>query len=319
MSFVTRLTTRSPALRRLVRYALRDRCAVLMYHGVTPAPLSVFNWCHIPANLFRAQMLYLKAHYRVLPLSEIVTLIEQRRTFPPNTACITFDDAFRSVLEFAFPVLQELELPFTVFVVTQLLDTGAPPWPERLFSAVVRTSLPSVEWRGRIWTTATADERGACYREWVEELGRLPPERRDAELPELLDLLGQNSAPPDPLFATMQPDELRRMTGSGLCQIGAHSETHAVLTQCNPARLEQEVLNARNRLRDEPGYTNIFAYPHGQYDSNVLAVVKAAGFRAAVTVEHRLCGRSAPLYELPRIGIGAACDLDAFAGLMLAL
>lgn len=43
---------------------------------------------------------------------------------------ITFDDAYRSVFELAFPILRGLGLTATVFVPTSFVDTGAPmAWP----------------------------------------------------------------------------------------------------------------------------------------------------------------------------------------------
>lgn len=319
MSWWTRWMTQSPAWRRVARHVFRHRCAILMYHGVVPSPLHVFNWCHIPASLFRAQMMYLKAHYRVVPLDEVVSRMEQGRPWPEHAACITFDDAFRSVLDFAYPILQELELPFTVFAVTCLTETGLPPWPEQLYSAMVHTGVTTLTWHEQHWKIATPADRGACYRELVEQLGRMSPEQRDTAMSELLQNLGRTGAQSDPLFATLRRDELRRLTADGLCHIGAHSETHAVLTHCDAARLEREVKNARQGLCGEHGYVDIFAYPHGQYDAQVMRVVKDAGFRAAVTVNHRMCSPSDSPFELPRIGIGAGMNLDAFAGTLLAI
>jgi peptidoglycan/xylan/chitin deacetylase (PgdA/CDA1 family) len=319
MSLWTRWMARSPRLRRLGRYMLRAHCPVFMYHGVVPTPLNVFNWCHLPVSHFRAQMLYLKAHYRVIPLIEVVERLEQRRPFPESAACITFDDAFRSVLDFAFPILRELELPFTVFVVSQLFDQGATPWPERLFSALVHTGMTSLAWRDQTWNIATPSERSACYQALVEQFMQWTPNQRDAGLDELLPTLGPPASAVDPWFATLRPQELSQMTAGGLCHIGAHSETHAVLTRCGPERLRTEAAHARKRLRNEKGYVDVFAYPHGRYNAEVLREVKEAGFRGAVTVEHRLCRRRDSPFEIPRIGVGANMDIDQFAGTMLAL
>ncbi len=48
----------------------------------------------------------------------------------PRTLAVTFDDAFRSVYELAFPILSELGLPGTVFVPTAKIGTEEPmAWP----------------------------------------------------------------------------------------------------------------------------------------------------------------------------------------------
>lgn len=309
---------RSPQLRRIGRYAMRHRCAILMYHGVVPTPLSVFNWCHLPVNVFRAQMLYLKAHYRVVSLIEVVERIEHGRPLPDSSACITFDDAFRSVLDFAFPILRELEFPFTVFAVSQLLNEGGTPWPEQIFSALVHTGLTSLTWRNRTWHIATPAERSACYRALIDCFMQWSPEERDVALRELLPILGSPAGVAEPWFATLRPQELAQMTSTGLCHVAAHSETHAILTRCDRERLRAEVRRARERLRNEPNYADLFAYPHGQYNAEVLREVKEAGFRGAVTVEHRLCTRRDSVFELPRVGVGAHQDINNFAASLLA-
>lgn len=44
----------------------------------------------------------------------------------PRTVAVTFDDGYRSVLELALPVLDELGLPGTVFVVTDFVGRDEP-------------------------------------------------------------------------------------------------------------------------------------------------------------------------------------------------
>jgi hypothetical protein len=42
----------------------------------------------------------------------------------PHTFVVTFDDAYRSVLELGYPVLRALRIPATVFFVTDFADPG---------------------------------------------------------------------------------------------------------------------------------------------------------------------------------------------------
>lgn len=262
--------------------------------------------------------MYLKAHYRVVPLSKLIECVLHREPFPAHAASITFDDAFRTVFELALPILQELDLPFAVFVVANLLPTGEPPWPERLFSALLRTGTTRLEWRERSWDLATAAQRSACHQQLVQELAELPPEERQTAQAGILKQLGQADAPVDPLFATMRTEEVRTLAASGLVEIGAHSLSHAILPRCSTEQTRAEIFEARERLRGEAGYVDVFAYPHGRYDVQTRDLVAQAGFQAAVTAEHRLCRHRDNPYELPRIGVGADDDLSRFAAKLLA-
>lgn len=101
----------------------RGRTLVLCYHAVSerwPAPLSV------RPDRLRAQLrLLLRAGYTGATFSEALLAPPAARTL-----AVTFDDAFRSVAELAFPILDELGLPATVFVPTEFARDARPlSWP----------------------------------------------------------------------------------------------------------------------------------------------------------------------------------------------
>jgi peptidoglycan/xylan/chitin deacetylase (PgdA/CDA1 family) len=99
-------------LRWLSGYRTQDRCVVLYYHGVANAQ----------RLRFRRQMEWLRSCMNVVPVAAITSPSgSTRRT------CITFDDALDSVRRNALPILQELHLPATVFVVSGNLGQR-PAW-----------------------------------------------------------------------------------------------------------------------------------------------------------------------------------------------
>ncbi|MES1193055.1 MAG: polysaccharide deacetylase family protein, partial [Solirubrobacterales bacterium] len=75
--------------------------------------------------------------------------------------------------------------------------------------------------------------------------------------------------------------------------------------------LRREVAGSRTAIKERFGVpVNAFCYPAGRYDATVEAAVRAAGYRAATTVEDGVARASADRYALPRIrvdrGDGAA-------------
>jgi peptidoglycan/xylan/chitin deacetylase (PgdA/CDA1 family) len=92
---------------------------VLAYHAVSdvwPAPLAVTS------DALRRQLSYLVGRgYRGATLHEAV-----RRSSPSRSLVVTFDDAYRSVFDVAFPILTALRLPGTVFVPTDFVGTAGP-------------------------------------------------------------------------------------------------------------------------------------------------------------------------------------------------
>lgn len=101
---------------------LRD-VLVLCYHAVSrrwPADLAV-----TPDQLARQLGHLVRRGYRGATFSEAVLSPPAERVLS-----VTFDDAYSSVIEHAFPILSSLGLPGTVFVVTDFVDRGRPlAWP----------------------------------------------------------------------------------------------------------------------------------------------------------------------------------------------
>jgi biofilm PGA synthesis lipoprotein PgaB len=97
-----------------------DHAVVLLYHHVsdnTPVSTSV-----TPA-VFRRHLDYLESEgFSVLPLSRVLKALEDGRPVPDRTVSITFDDAYRSVVDQALPMLKQRKYPFTVFVNTDAID-----------------------------------------------------------------------------------------------------------------------------------------------------------------------------------------------------
>ncbi len=98
---------------------------VLEYHAVSEtweADLAV-----TPAQL-RRQLEWLVRHgYTGVTFSEAVLSAS-----PGRTVVVTFDDAYLSVLELAYPILSSLGLPGTVFAVTDFAEDGRPlRWARR--------------------------------------------------------------------------------------------------------------------------------------------------------------------------------------------
>ena len=108
-----------------------DHGVILLYHHVsenTPALTSV------TPEQFDAHLAYIEAHgFQVVPLNELLNDIYNGKGVPENALAITFDDAYQSVYENAFPRLYARGLTFTVFVSDESIDRGYAPfmtWPQ---------------------------------------------------------------------------------------------------------------------------------------------------------------------------------------------
>jgi peptidoglycan/xylan/chitin deacetylase (PgdA/CDA1 family) len=90
--------------------------AILAYHKLAPDGQAK-TWYYVERSRFAADLSSLeRGGWTVISLAELVRGLEAPETLPDRAALVTFDDAYRSVFEYAYPVLSERGHPAVVFV-----------------------------------------------------------------------------------------------------------------------------------------------------------------------------------------------------------
>jgi peptidoglycan/xylan/chitin deacetylase (PgdA/CDA1 family) len=94
---------------------------ILCYHSVSVRPdlPSDLHKQHIPVHLFRAHLDYLQRYSHVVSLKEYVRARRAGQALPHGSVVLTFDDGFRNFLTVAAPLLVQLGLPATAFIITE--------------------------------------------------------------------------------------------------------------------------------------------------------------------------------------------------------
>jgi peptidoglycan/xylan/chitin deacetylase (PgdA/CDA1 family) len=115
--------------------------AVLAYHKVgPPGPSAWETWYYVPEQVFADQVATLSAcGWETIDIGGLRAALSGSRRLPERAALITFDDGYRSVHEYALPVLKQLACPALLFVPTDFVgrtnefDSGVEP-PEPMCS-----------------------------------------------------------------------------------------------------------------------------------------------------------------------------------------
>lgn len=112
---------------------------------------------------------------------------------------------------------------------------------------------------------------------------------------------------------TLQLDEMRRMSDSGLVDFMSHTDTHASLDKLSPAAIAEEFDVSKRSLERLLGKrVDIVAYPKGRYDRNVFRPLQEGGWAGAVTVRPGLVHSDSPCFELPRNAVDSATSFPEF-------
>ena len=109
--------------------------------------------------------------------------------------------------------------------------------------------------------------------------------------------------------------QLRALADDGL-QVGAHTINHVDLTTLDDSAVRREIAGSRTALQSLTHTTvDGFAYPAGQHDARVEALVRAGGFRTALTTQPGVLTATvvaADPFALPRYRV----ERDSGAGLI---
>jgi peptidoglycan/xylan/chitin deacetylase (PgdA/CDA1 family) len=98
--------------------------------------------------------------------------------------------------------------------------------------------------------------------------------------------------------------EAEEMQSGGLIRFEAHTSSHTILDQVPLQQAEEEIVRSRIELEQGLGAApEFFAYPNGNFNGDLQAILRRHGFRGAFTTRKGLVGRGVSLYEIPRIGI----------------
>jgi peptidoglycan/xylan/chitin deacetylase (PgdA/CDA1 family) len=268
---------------------------ILSYHRVTPSFVASARESLpsllVSASALRRQLEHVARRRDVVPLTTAMRILaEPVRRGTRDVAAVTFDDGYADVVEHALPVLRALRVPASVFLPTGYLGTQRRLPHDRLHASLCELQARGIPFRRaqlppalQALLSACADAGPASTLDRL--IARLPNDRLLALADALERKLGrdQRDLPPGTRLATW--DEVRALQAAGV-EVGGHTVNHAVLANLPLAEARREVEGCRDQLIGHLGTRpRAFAYPNGYHTPRVRALVSAAGFQVAVTIE----------------------------------
>lgn len=278
----------------LLRHARRHRAVILMYHALREddgdhagLPLETIS---VSVRAFTLQLRYVRKHYNVISLTQLVDAMEGRARIPERALVITFDDGYMNNYTLAFPLLRRFGVPATVFLATEFVDRGTPFWWDLVRFAVMSTRGQSlnldINGRESLLSLATAHERGDAGTKLIERLGQLNGRGRESALRALCVALDVDPARFPIGDTAVQPltwRAVREMALGGI-EFGSHTVSHAILPRCDSETLAAELEESRAIIEKKVGAScRLFCYPNGDLDIETRRAVMKAGYRCAVT------------------------------------
>jgi peptidoglycan/xylan/chitin deacetylase (PgdA/CDA1 family) len=289
---------------------------IFAYHSVVQRRLELPGFCFLPEEEFRVQLDLLRRQFHLVSLEEGVHLLAAGE-IDRSTAVLTFDDGFQDNYDVVYPALRAAGAPATIFLCTDLVGTDRVLWYCRLHDALTRTASRSLEWDGRRYPLADWKARRRAVRTLAADLKRLPHPQLEAAVDGMVERLGADPLRcADPRFRILGRDAIADMARGGLVEFGAHTGSHAILSQLDPAAQHEEIVRSITEVGALTGRPcRTFAYPNGRrvdYDRSTVEILRDAGITIALTTEQGSNDAATPPLELRRFSIGGEWSTQRF-------
>jgi len=109
-------------------------------------------------------------------------------------------------------------------------------------------------------------------------------------------------------------NQINRIVSDPLFDIGNHTTDHAELDRLSGKQIDRDITAAQNSIKKLTGVrAELFAYPYGYYNINVIKNVKHFGFSCAFSQDVGAVDDRTDPYRIPRIAMtGSSFDMKEF-------
>lgn len=278
----------------------KNKLNILIYHQVF-AEKDAMRPSEPDAGTFTWHMKLISEYFTPLSIAAALKHLEND-TLPANAICVTFDDGYINNLEVAAPILQQFNIPATVYIATGF-SGGENMFNDRVIDLVadetlVTLSLGAIE--DQPIELNSTDKRIKVAHQILAKIKYLPIEERK----KIIDALYQENNVTERPSKMMSVEQLKQLNAVGI-EIGAHTVEHPILRVLEPEKQKQQIANSKETLELWLGHKITgFAYPNGKitadYDLTTKDIVEDIGFDYAVSTNWGVTTKSSDKYQLNR-------------------
>lgn len=252
-----------------------------------------------------------EAGFEIISLTQAVSRLKNNEQHAKPFAVFTSDDGYKDNRDYAQPIFQKYNAPWTLFVTTGFAEATAPLWWSDFHDAV--SAQDQLEW---------TDEAGKHY----ILPARTPAEKQCSANKMYWNLRSGSEAHLRQTIAAMVKEhkidslkrvrelcltwqELRELSSDPLVSIGAHTLTHPMLAKQKLADVVEEIKKSREIIQEQlQCCANHLAYPVGDPTSagqREFQVAKDLGFDVALTTRagHIFKEHAQHMHAWPRISL----------------
>ena len=283
-----------------------------MYHRIIDknqqSSFPVQAGMYVTPDNFMKQVKFLKDKFKIISLD---VLVKRLKSGEDVSGCcvLTFDDGWRDNYTNAFPIFKNYQIPATIFLPTGFIGTQKWFWPEevslslawlyqnKMDSSKIPDILQKLFDKSQFYSCGQSCD---AIDRFIDKLKQYEPQQREQVIAALKDVCPATKHE----RILMNWNEVQEMANSGLISFGAHTVSHTLLDQLTVENAQSEIEKSKEDIEKRlETQVDFFAFPNGNYNKKVLAILPDIKFAAAVTTRRGYIDKSPSLLELPRIAM----------------
>ena len=291
---------------RWLRSRFVGRVLILGYHRIADMVQDPYSVCVTPDH-FAQQLAVLHEIARPISLCRLIEGLWQNN-LPERAVVLTFDDGYADTLYHAKPILEQYQIPATVFVTTGY--QGQQFWWDELESIIMTVS----DWSKRLdmplyknievkREEGSPGTRQQLLQSLYNQLLPLSAIERE-QLMVQLRAWGEEESYEQPDRRALTSGELIELANGELITIGAHTTTHPLLAALPSMEQETEIRQSKSYLEEllEQPITS-FSYPNGSCSETTITLVRESGFQCACASHNDIVWQGSDRFQLPRFWV----------------
>ena len=273
---------------------------ILLFHRVSDAIDDY--WAPMSTHAFKEIINFFKKKYTIRSVEDLFILSpdELKESF-----FIVFDDAYKDFQENALPVLKGHNIPVTMFIPVDSINTGKPIWTTWLNMCIDQAVTKTVRISGAKYDISEKASKIQTAKLLTTKLKALPNEEFRKQFDEILQQTGENVNRPD--ISVMTWNEINDTIRDVDYQ--SHTMSHPMLENILDEKiLAHEIGNSKQIIEKEiRKVVSYISYPIGSYSPATMEMAKRY-YQAAFAVDERLVdlnslNDSEYKYRIPRFNV----------------
>jgi len=290
----------------------RRGAIILFYHGIEYRIIDKrIQTIHIPFDLYEKQIHYLRNNFDIISLDYLQESLREGYKISPSQVAITFDDGYKNNLHIVAPFLKTYNIPFTVFICTNHIESGKRFPAYYLHASINYTEMKFIELKSinQRFDISTPEKKLTVQKSLLRLLKSKPQHEVNKIVDALINLIPQERwVELNNRFYSDEPldwDDVKKLYRQGVT-IGSHCHDHAILhSHQDKEEIEYQLKTSNKLIESHLGECRYFSYPNGGINDITLYSINSVKnnkyLLGCTTILGQIESNCNP-YILPRIG-----------------